>query len=235
MHTSNDLKSQAKRLRKFLSTQNLNISHSLALEAVAAAHGFEDWNTATAAISAATKPDSKMVSPELYMALETKAGEQTPATIDLLNRFQTLASAAVSSPPDEQQLAEAMQVLGALGREVATGGAADKTLQPHHQALHTTRDYHRNDIGRMVVEGIKASGVLILGEEILTACLESSPNPLSELIRLLADGRSMGIELRAPKTGFDDAALLRAVRGWGTSNEDMVYYQLHSNILPAQQ
>jgi len=42
------LKSQAKRLRTHLATNNIPLSHSQALEAIAVMHGHRDWNTASA-------------------------------------------------------------------------------------------------------------------------------------------------------------------------------------------
>lgn len=41
-------KTQAKRLREFLAKSGTDISHSAGLEAVAAIHGFKDWNVASA-------------------------------------------------------------------------------------------------------------------------------------------------------------------------------------------
>lgn len=49
MTTIESLKSQAKRLRAHLSAKNIQLTHSQALEAVAAMHGHRDWNTASAA------------------------------------------------------------------------------------------------------------------------------------------------------------------------------------------
>lgn len=49
MHTSEQLKSQAKRLRAHLSSKGVAFSHSECLEAIASTHGFKDWNTACAA------------------------------------------------------------------------------------------------------------------------------------------------------------------------------------------
>ncbi|EMM8808349.1 glyoxalase superfamily protein [Pseudomonas aeruginosa] len=48
MQTIESLKSQAKRLRTHFSAQNIELSHSQTLEAIAAIHGFKDWNTASA-------------------------------------------------------------------------------------------------------------------------------------------------------------------------------------------
>lgn len=49
MTTIETLKSQAKRLRAHLFAKNIQLTHSQALEAVAAMHGHRDWNTASSA------------------------------------------------------------------------------------------------------------------------------------------------------------------------------------------
>ncbi len=43
-----DLKAQAKRLRTYLATKNIDLNHSASLEAVAAQYGYRDWNTLSA-------------------------------------------------------------------------------------------------------------------------------------------------------------------------------------------
>lgn len=43
-----DLKAQAKRLRAYLATKNIELNHSASLEAMAAQHGYRDWNTLSA-------------------------------------------------------------------------------------------------------------------------------------------------------------------------------------------
>lgn len=48
MDTIKTLKSQARRLRSHLAEQHISLSHSQTLEAIAASHGFKDWNTACA-------------------------------------------------------------------------------------------------------------------------------------------------------------------------------------------
>ncbi|MCC3859581.1 glyoxalase superfamily protein [Pseudemcibacter aquimaris] len=50
-----NLKSQAKRLREYLSDQNIKLSHSAALEAIAKQHGYRDWNTLSASIKSNVK------------------------------------------------------------------------------------------------------------------------------------------------------------------------------------
>ena len=54
MHTTKYLKSQAKLLRAHFSSQGIEITHSQALEAIAAAHAFRNWRTAEAMLSAET-------------------------------------------------------------------------------------------------------------------------------------------------------------------------------------
>lgn len=56
MTTIENLKSQAKRLRNHLASQNIPLSHSQALEAIAAAHEYKDWNTASAKLQATLAP-----------------------------------------------------------------------------------------------------------------------------------------------------------------------------------
>lgn len=51
-----DLKAQAKRLRTYLSTKNIEIGHSASLEALAAQHGFRDWNTLSAKLDETNWP-----------------------------------------------------------------------------------------------------------------------------------------------------------------------------------
>ncbi len=56
MTTIETLKSQAKRLRTRLLASNIPLTHSQALEAVAAMHGHREWNTASAAASQHAAP-----------------------------------------------------------------------------------------------------------------------------------------------------------------------------------
>lgn len=41
-------KSQAKRLREYLGSQDIKLGHSASLEAIAKQHGYRDWNTLSA-------------------------------------------------------------------------------------------------------------------------------------------------------------------------------------------
>lgn len=90
MHTTKSLKSQAKLLRAHFSSQGIEITHSQALEAVAAAHAFKNWRTAEASVEKGDTP-SKHVSPELYMRLEQLAVEQVASA-----EGETGASAAAT-------------------------------------------------------------------------------------------------------------------------------------------
>lgn len=54
--TADDLKAQAKRLKEHFSAQNITLSHSEALEALAKQHGFKNWNV----LSANLKPKLKI-------------------------------------------------------------------------------------------------------------------------------------------------------------------------------
>jgi len=45
---ASNLKQQAKRLRTYLATKNIDLSHSASLEVLAAQHGYRDWNTLSA-------------------------------------------------------------------------------------------------------------------------------------------------------------------------------------------
>lgn len=49
--TLDQLKAQAKQLRKALMEKGTNVTHSQTLEMVAKQHGFRDWNTASARLS----------------------------------------------------------------------------------------------------------------------------------------------------------------------------------------
>jgi hypothetical protein len=81
MPTIETLKSQAKLLRNHFAKENNPLSHSQALEAIAAAHGFRDWNTASAA-SGTSAIMTKTISPELYVELENKAKSLQDAASD---------------------------------------------------------------------------------------------------------------------------------------------------------
>lgn len=63
------LKSQAKRLRTHLAANNIPLSHSQVLEAVAVMHGHRDWNTA----SAAEKEHSALLKDPQHLNLSLEA------------------------------------------------------------------------------------------------------------------------------------------------------------------
>lgn len=68
MSTVENLKSQAKRLRNHLSALNIPLSHSQALEAIAVAHEYKDWNTASAKlqlIPASAKPTTICITADM--------------------------------------------------------------------------------------------------------------------------------------------------------------------------
>ena len=111
MLTTKSLKSQAKLLRAHLSTQGIELTHSQALEAVAASHAFKNWRTAEA-VARQDHPPSPHVSPELYMQLERKASSRralnaVPISIskdDDLEAIASLITAAARLDPEAIEL-----------------------------------------------------------------------------------------------------------------------------------
>jgi len=86
MTTIEALKSQAKRLRAHLSTNNIPFAHSQSLEAVAIMHGYRDWNTATAACSKAAELLNEPKSPLLvFVTPETSPDE---LRVDVQNQLR---------------------------------------------------------------------------------------------------------------------------------------------------
>jgi uncharacterized glyoxalase superfamily protein PhnB len=77
MTNSNQAKTMARNLRAALAIGGKDVSHSNALELVAAALGFPDWNTATARLEAETEVGVRFqqCSPILRIFDETKARE----------------------------------------------------------------------------------------------------------------------------------------------------------------
>jgi hypothetical protein len=118
MHIASDLKSQAKRLRKFLADHNVDFGHSQCLEAIACIYGFRDWNTASAALEATPQRESRVVSPELYMALEREAA-LSPEVMTQLQRFQEVATLADGAEPGGELMSEALTIIGNIGRLTA--------------------------------------------------------------------------------------------------------------------
>lgn len=114
MHIASDLKSQAKRLRKYLADHNVDFGHSQCLEAIACIHGFKDWNTASASLEATPQREGRVVSPELYMALEREA-ERSPEVMAQLQRFQEVATLADGAEPGGELMTEALSIIGKLG------------------------------------------------------------------------------------------------------------------------
>lgn len=116
MTTIESLKSQAKRLRTHLAAQHLTVSHSQALEAIAAAHGFKDWNTASAMLPPSAQPESKSVSPELYPSLDAEVG-RSPEMNEALQRVRGLADRHEPGiQPSDEDMAEFREILSDIGR-----------------------------------------------------------------------------------------------------------------------
>lgn len=63
MSTIKAVKSQAKRLRTHLAANNISLSHSQSLEAVAALHNYKDWNTASALLSKSASSQDQSETP----------------------------------------------------------------------------------------------------------------------------------------------------------------------------
>lgn len=76
MLTIQALKAQAKRLRAHLETRNIHLSHSQALEAVAAAQGFRDWRTASGMLPA-EEPGTPVAAAESQASTERRPSEKT--------------------------------------------------------------------------------------------------------------------------------------------------------------
>lgn len=74
MTTMNDLKGMASRLKTALDATGVTITHSAALELVAAELGFRDWNTCAARIGVAAQASQEHPAP-------------APATIPILRTF----------------------------------------------------------------------------------------------------------------------------------------------------
>lgn len=60
-------KSRAKRLRSYLASQNISVSHAQSLEAIAQEDGYRDWNTLAAMLLAANGP-ARATSEDKYTA-----------------------------------------------------------------------------------------------------------------------------------------------------------------------
>lgn len=102
------LKAQAKRLRTHFAKGPSPITHAQALEAIAALHGYADWNTASAVIQAARK-DRKTVKAHMSKDL---AGHQIH---DLINRLLRMAPDIViiyiHNYASQEQMDEAMKCI----------------------------------------------------------------------------------------------------------------------------
>lgn len=90
MSTIEDLKSQAKRLRTHLGTNNIAFTHAQCLEAVSAMHGHRNWNTALAACDKAPEPLNEPEPPLLVcVAPETSPDELRADVRGLLRQAPT--------------------------------------------------------------------------------------------------------------------------------------------------
>ena len=97
MTTIDQAKAMAKRLRAALAAQNIDVSHSAALELVAAELGHGNWNVASAKLDAESTPPANGISflraiPVLRSFDETKAREFYCGflgfTVDFEHRFE---------------------------------------------------------------------------------------------------------------------------------------------------
>lgn len=106
MYTTDDLKSQAKRLRKHFSSQGISLTHSQSLEAIAAVHGHKDWNVASAALASHSK-DSMVVTPELFQHLDAMASQgQAEAIANQDNQSAAWSQALQANSPTSLPLAD---------------------------------------------------------------------------------------------------------------------------------
>lgn len=86
MTTIETLKSQAKRLRTHLSANNIPLSHSQTLEAVAVMHGHRDWNTVSAAMSKVPALQQEREPLMVYVTPDTSAAKLRGDVENLLRR-----------------------------------------------------------------------------------------------------------------------------------------------------
>lgn len=160
MHTTEDLKSQAKRLRTHLVNQAVTLSHSQALEAIAAAHGHKDWNTASAAL-ALHADGSKHVTPALYQHLESLGLSQR---MDDKEQNMPLTAGA--------RISEARRALGHTQSELTaiTGiGLVDlKRLESERS------DPRSSDLSALLKAGINPMWVIVGETPMLTSKLPSA-------------------------------------------------------------
>lgn len=91
MSTIQSLKSQAKRLRAHLLTQNITFTHSQCLEAVAAQQGYRDWNTAVAALNQTATAEPTVEAPLLLCVDPDMEPEQLRDEVQKLLRREPRA------------------------------------------------------------------------------------------------------------------------------------------------
>ncbi|WP_153785210.1 glyoxalase superfamily protein [Pseudomonas sp. EMN2] len=115
MSTLESLKAQAKRLRNHLTRHNMPLTHSQSLEAVAALHGYRDWNTAHSALSRA---------PVIETALLLEVTQSS--TADLLERdlqaLLRMAPQAIRFQLEQGLSVELVRVAQALAAQVERVG-----------------------------------------------------------------------------------------------------------------
>ncbi|HEK4046059.1 TPA: hypothetical protein SL338_003055 [Pseudomonas aeruginosa] len=110
MQTIESLKSQAKRLRTHFSALNIELSHSQALEAIAAVHGFKDWNTASA------------LSPK-----EIKYPTTDESVEQLQERFNEMARAHAQKPEGSPLSAEEKTAAATLLHQIGTAATTKRS------------------------------------------------------------------------------------------------------------
>lgn len=152
MHIASDLKSQAKRLRKYLADHNVDFGHSQCLEAIACIHDFKDWNTASASLDATPQREGRVVSPELYMALEREA-ERSPEVMAQLQRFQEVATLADGAEPGGELMSEALTIIRNIGRLTAQKPAPI----PKATIICYTADMNLGDLRRETEECLRTA------------------------------------------------------------------------------
>lgn len=99
MLTIQALKAQAKRLRAHLETQNVHLSHSQALEAVAVAQGFRDWRTASGMLPS-EEPGAPVATAESLEAVQRRPSEKTSRALAQAKQQREMHAVAESLVDD---------------------------------------------------------------------------------------------------------------------------------------
>ncbi|MDU8350822.1 glyoxalase superfamily protein [Pseudomonas syringae pv. actinidiae] len=131
------LKAQAKRLRTHFAKGPSPITHAQALEAIAALHGYADWNTASAAIEAARK-ERKTVRAHIPKDL---TGHQIHDMISgLLRMAPDIVAIYIHDDASQEQVDEAMKCIVCMqnsGHEAHLSRYSDEdSLQPGVSITH---------------------------------------------------------------------------------------------------